>query len=138
MIFRSLILCLVVFSAVSHAQGRKPAVEDFVGIEVEESKVTPQGNESLYNLEQDIQKIESQKNEPAPYIEEAKAPESDWNLSTYILIAVGLGLPMTVWFFVMAHLRKRASAENASNIEVLEKYRKEREKKTEESIRKVS
>ena len=53
-------------------------------------------------------------------------------------ISFALGLPMLVWFMVMSHLKKKASLESASNIEVLEKYRKEREKKNEESIRKVS
>jgi hypothetical protein len=139
MIFRSLALCfLILFSAVSFAQGRKPAVEDFVGIEVEESKVAPQGIESLYNLEQDIERIEAQKNNPQKRPEVTKEASFEWSVSTVFTLSMALGLPLIVWFLVMSHLRKKASIESASNIEILEKYRKEREKKSEESVRKVS
>jgi hypothetical protein len=39
---------------------------------------------------------------------------------------------------VMSHLRKKAHRENANNIEILENYRKNREKKNEESLKKAS
>lgn len=137
MFFRPLVLCLVLFSTVSFAQGRKPAVEDFVGIEVEEARVTPQGTESLFNLQQDIKLIEAQKTKtPAPEVTQ----EAPYSLAPSVVfsISLALGLPMIVWFMIMAHLKKKASLESASNIEVLEKYRKEREKKVQESARKVS
>lgn len=138
MIFRSLAVCLVLISAASFAQGRKPAVEDFVGIEVEEADVTPQGTESLYNLQQDISKIEAQKNAPPKPAQVVKAPEETVSSKFIAGIIFAIGLPMTVLFLIMAHMKKKASMEVASNIEVLEKYRKEREKKSEENIRKVS
>jgi hypothetical protein len=106
------------------AQGRRPAVEDFVGIEVEESRVAPQGSESLYNLEQDINRIEAGKKEglaPAPKI--APGAESRLSLKAILLaLALGLGLPLSVWFLIMANVKKKASLESASNIELLEKY----------------
>lgn len=138
MLFRSFTLSLLMISAVSYAQGRKPAVEDFVGIEVEESEVTPQGSEALFNLQQDIKKIEEQK--PTPKQTESLTQPAPTEISPSVLfgIALAFSLPLSVWFLVMAHLKKKASVESASNIEVLEKYRKEREKKSEEKIRKVS
>jgi hypothetical protein len=125
-------------SAVSYAQGRKPAVEDFVGIEVEESDVAPQGSEALYNLQQDISKIEDKHKEPAKAPELTKPSEPTVTPTFIFGIALALGLPLTVWFLMMAHLKKKATAESASNIEVLEKYRRDREKKSDENIRKVS
>lgn len=137
MLFRSLTLCLALYTSVSFAQGRKPAVEDFVGIEVEETKVTPTGTESLFNLQQDINRIEAEKNRPA---KQAVVKEASAEFSPSVLFGISLALflPMITWFLVMAHLKKKASLENASNIEVLEKYRKEREKKVQEETRKVS
>ncbi len=45
MYFRTLAFTLLVLSQVCYAQGRRPAVEDFVGIEVEHPENTPQGTE---------------------------------------------------------------------------------------------
>lgn len=138
MIFRSLALMLVLFSVSSFAQGRRPAVEDFVGIEVEETKVTPQGTESLYNLQQDIQKIENQKTQPLQKAELTQEAPVTLSPSVVFGVSLALGLPMIIWFLVMAHLKKKASLESASNIEVLERYRREREKKAQKETRKVS
>jgi hypothetical protein len=139
MTFRTLGLSILVLSGAALAQGRKPAVEDFVGIDVEESRVAPQGTDSLYNLEQDINRIEAGKSAaPAP-AQAAEAPVGGWSLGALALaFALGLGLPLSVWLIIMTNLKKKASLESASNIELLEKYRREREKKSEEQVRKVS
>lgn len=137
--FRTLGFVLLIITTTSFAQGRKPAVEDFVGIEVDQPQVLPQGTESLYNLEQDLSKLEAKKKRPtqkAPATE--IVPEQPLNISTVFGISIIFGLPLVVWFLVMSHFKKKASLESASNIEVLEKYRKERERKSEEKIRKVS
>ena len=139
MTFRTLGIMILLIPSAAMAQGRRPAVEDFVGIEVEESRVAPQGSESLYNLEQDINRIEAGKKEglaPAPKI--APGAESRLSLKAILLaLALGLGLPLSVWFLIMANVKKKASLESASNIELLEKYRREREKKSDDQIRKV-
>jgi hypothetical protein len=135
--FRTLGLIVLFVSTASFAQGRKPAVEDFVGIEVDQAEVTPHGSEVLFNLEQDIKEIEAQKNRPAlkqPQITESKG----FGTTTLIGIGLILGLPMFLWLLMMNHLKKKATLESASNIEVLEKYRREREKKVDETIKKAS
>lgn len=138
MAFRALTLSfLCLFSTLAFGVGRSPAVEDFVGIEYEEKRVAPQGTESLFNLEQDINRIEAQKRKPKPAV--VKAPETQsWSMSAIFGISIALGLPLMIWFMMMSHLKKKASVESASNIEVLEKYRKEREQKAQDKIRKVS
>lgn len=139
MVFRALTLILLLsLSSFAFAQGRSPAVEDFVGIEYEEKQVAPQGTESLFNLEQDINKIKAGKKKPKKTTA-VKSPEPQgWGMTAIFGISLALGLPLLIWFMVMSHLKKKASLESASNIEVLEKYRKEREKKVQENIRKVS
>ena len=137
MAFRTLGFLIVLLSTVAYGQGRSPAVEDFVGIEVDQPQVLPQGTESLYNLEQDMNKLEASKS-PAPNL---IAPEesASFNPTSIIFgVSIFLGLPLIVWFLIMAQLRKMAAIESASNIEMLEKYRKEREKKNETSIKKAS
>ncbi len=138
MTFRSLALFLVVYSGISFAEGRKPAVEDFVGIEIEESKVAPQGTESLYNLEQDLDQIQSRRNKPTQIKTKISEADKDWSVTTIFGISLILGLPLITWYLVMSHFKKKASIDSASNIAVLEKYRKEREKKSEDSIKKAS
>lgn len=139
MVFRILGLSILMMSAVSYAQGRKPAVEDFVGIEVQEPDIIPQGTEALYNFEQDLTDLAIQKSRPpkkriAPTISENKS----WSHTTIFAFSMLAGLPLMIWLMVMSHLKKKASIESASNIEVLEKYRKERERKMEEKTRKAS
>lgn len=140
MLFRFIGLFLILITATtSFAQGRKPAVEDFVGIEIDQPELTPQGSEALYNLEQDIKKIETTKGRPAlKTTSPSNSVSSIWNLSLLVGISLLLGLPLMLWLLMMGHLKNKASIESASNIEVLEKYRKERENKSEKNIRKVS
>lgn len=127
----SLLACSLAF-----AQGRKPAVEDFVGIEVDQEQLAPQGTESLFNLEQDIQKFETKK--PEAKVSEASRTPMEWSFKAIAGIVMALSLPLFIWFVAMNRLKKKASVESASNIEVLEKYRKEREKKLAENIKKAS
>ena len=143
MYFRTLAFTFLVLSQVCYAQGRKPAVEDFVGIEVEHPENTPQGTESLFNFEKDISKfedpkIESKKTSRPKAV--TKIQEPPMSLTAIIGIAFFLGLPAIIWFTMMNHLRQKAHIQSASNIQVLENYRREKEeaKKTQEAYKKVS
>ena len=127
----------LIFSQDAKLQDRRPAVEDFVGVELEESKVTPYGDETLFNLEQDVGKIKylNKRNNSS----NAATPRKKLiDPLTFLGISITLSLPFMVWFMVMSHLRKKAHVQNANNIEILEKYRKTREKKSEETLKKVS
>lgn len=142
MYFRALILTLVVFSQAGFAQGRKPAVEDFVGIEVEEPAGAPQGTESLFNFEKDMDKFQETKGQPLKSTKTDTSIQSETpnTLTTVFAVAFILGLPALIWFLMMNHLRAKAKVEGASNIEVLEKYRRQREeaKKAQDEFKKVS
>lgn len=118
-----LTLSFLSFSALGN--GRAPAVEDFVGIEVDHVESTPQGTESLYNLESDLKKVGDSGSQTAPVV--ASQKEFMWDGLTVTAVGFLAILPMFACLFFMRRLRKKASVESASNIEVLEKYRKERE-----------
>lgn len=138
--FRLLAITLILFSTFTFATSRSPAVEDFVGIDMEHGENAVQGHETLVNLEQDIGKIEIVRNEqPLAKLPPVKTEtETPWGPTAWMGIFLVLGLPVISWMLVMNHLREKASKESASNIEVLEKYRKERASKQEENIRKAS
>ena len=137
-----IILSLLLSSQVWGAVGRKPAVEDFVGIEMDHPESTPQGTDSLVNLEKEIQTISAEaytvKN-PKKSIQ-TESTTITWSVTNTMAIILILGLPLFSWLFVMNRLRKRAGAESASNVEVLEKYRREREqsRKKEDISKKAS
>ena len=142
MYFRALVLTLLVFSQAGFAQGRKPAVEDFVGIEVDEKEMAPQGTEGLFNFEKDMDKFEETKGQPlnSTKTDTSINTENPNSVTTVFAVAFILGLPAFIWFLMMNHLRAKAKVEGASNIEVLENYRRQREeaKKAQDEIRKVS
>lgn len=143
MSFRTLGFILLVASQLCFAQGRGPAVEDFVGIEVEHPEATPQGTESLFNFEKDMTKFEQNKGKQLDASKESPALSKEQGPGTFtttIAIAFLIALPLMIWFLMMNHLRSKAAVESASNIEVLEKYRRQREeaKKAQEDIKKAS
>lgn len=143
MFFRTLGFMLLVVTQVAFAQGRGPAVEDFVGIEIDHPAGTPQGTEGLFNFEKDMDKFEKTKGQAfnsAKTDTSAPAQEGPSPVTTAVTVAFILGLPAFIWFMMMNHLRQKAQIESASNIEVLEKYRIARQeaKKAQEEYKKVS
>jgi hypothetical protein len=129
-------LGFLVLTTLAYAQGRKPAVEDFVGIEVDESGLAPQGTEGLFNFEKEITTYAGA-DQPSTKGHWVSSPKS--SASSYMGFAFLLGLPALSLFLVMNRFRQKAKLENASNIEVLEKYRREREeKKSKEEYKKAS
>jgi hypothetical protein len=113
------------------APGRSPAVEDFVGIELDQTSPTPVGNQALYNLEQDVGKIAIVKTEvTVPKQSSDKILSLDntyWNISNILGFIIILSLPLISWAMVLNHLRNKASEKSAPNIQVLANYKKERE-----------
>jgi hypothetical protein len=142
MLFRTLIIAGILISSVAWGVNRKPAVEDFVGIEIEHPETTPQGTDSLENLGKDIQTIHAEaytvKKAPKTFKSESSVPQ--WSVLNTMALILIIGLPLFSWLMVMNRMRKRASVESASNVEVLERYRREREqaRKKEEAERKAS
>jgi hypothetical protein len=140
--FQALAFVLTLLLTALPVMARGPAVEDFVGIEVDHPEQTPQGTEGLFNFEKEIHQYEAkQKTVPQGARKVASSsPEQSPSPMTIFTIALVCALPVMIWGMMMHNLRQRAKAESASNIEVLEKYRREKEeaRKTQEDYRKVS
>jgi hypothetical protein len=139
MMFRCLALLILTFSLSSFAVGRKPAVEDFVGIEIDHPETTPQGTEGLFNFEKDMSKFSEEKPEKSQASLRQNVPQAiNWSLSKIFAIVLAVGFPAMIWFVAINNLRKKANVQNAGNIEVLEKYRKERELAKKAELKKVA
>ena len=139
MMFRYLALLILTFSLSAFAVGRKPAVEDFVGIEVDHPVAAPQGTEGLFNFEKDIKQFKEAKPiKKRAAFKPDSAPAISWSISKVLAIILAVGFPAMVWFVAINNLRKKASMQNVGNIEVLEKYRKERELAKKAEVKKVA
>lgn len=126
-----LLTLLLSFQALGN--GRGPAVEDFVGIEVEH-EVGAFNEHSLVNLEKDIKDIQKAN---SPKIQ-AVAPTKNYDYGTIFGIGFILTLPLLSWIFVIQHLKQKAKLDSASNVEVLANYRKAREQKINKEEKKAS
>lgn len=132
--------CLLLLTS-SFALARGPAVEDFIGIdELEQTSPNLHGAQLLYNLEQDVSLIAQV--EDAPEQTSSRSQARPWTTSAIFSLITLLGLPLLAWSFAMNHFRKKAQAESAANIEILENYRKQKmgseETEQSEEERKVS
>lgn len=137
--FCLLTIGLLLLSNFAFSQGRKPAVEDFVGIEVEQPE-SPPGSETLYNLEQDMNKVQlSHDAPPKMQLNKLNPPqESNFGIASFFVVLLVMGLPLVSWLFVMNRLRHKATEESQSNIKVLESYRKNREQLKKSEDKKAS
>jgi hypothetical protein len=143
MYFRALTISFIFISQLCYSQGRKPAVEDFVGIEIEHPEESPQGTETLFNFEQDMSKFETptkQKTSTGSAQKPMAIQDETVTKTTALAITFFLSLPALIWFIMMKNLKHKAQVASASNIEVLENYRREKEKakKAEEELKKAS
>lgn len=148
----STLLILFTFLTTSAAFSRGPAVEDFVGIEVEEpAHTTPQGTEILFNFEKEMRdhKVQGEtvqgndltvRTPSESSVITSASPTSSYSMGSSTLMGVIfiLALPFISWLMVMSHLRRKAGAASADNIAVLDQYRKNREQSKTEEIKKAS
>lgn len=142
-----LLILFIFFSATVFARG--PAVEDFVGIEVEGPEKDPQGTEALFNFEKDMRDFKETPIETQAVVNttpekmlitNAITPSESYpmNSSTLMGIVFILSLPMVSWAMVMTHMRRKAGAASANNIAILDQYRKNRKQTKSDDIKKAS
>ncbi len=147
----STLLILFTFFSVSAAYSRGPAVEDFVGIEVEEKhpNAIPQGTEVLFNFEAEMRDHSQNgnsdhsvtvRNTTETSVVTASTPDASYSMgsSAFLGILFILTLPIISWLMVMSHLRRKAGAASADNIAVLDQYRKNREQSKSDEVKKAS
>ncbi|MGE3609830.1 MAG: hypothetical protein AB7I27_09625 [Bacteriovoracaceae bacterium] len=123
MAMRYLFVGILLIISFAHANDRSPAVEDFVGIELEHEAI-PHNNDTLVNLEKDIKHIQATRNDGQL---KSNSESLGLNLGTSLGLLFILTLPLLSWVFVVRHLKQKAKIENLSNVKVLENYKKVRE-----------
>lgn len=132
--FVKVFLLLNLFLGVSslQAQGRAPAVEDFVGVETQDYTPAPEGTEFFFNFDQ--HQVTQAQAEIAPF-EGSHKQQVPFELPIIITLAV-IALPFIMWFGIqhsMKHIPE-AKTENhmadsdLNNVEFLEVYQKEKQK----------
>ncbi len=140
---RTFSIYLLIVAQIGFTYARGPAVEDFVGIEIDHPEGTPQGTEGLFNFEKDIKEFKEtdQKANNSRTSKPALNPSTEQaGFSPWAALALLLGMPALVYLMMMNHLKKKAYTESATNIGVLEKFRRQKEeaKKNQEDIKKAS
>jgi hypothetical protein len=105
--FINLILFSFIFSL--HAQARKPAVEEFVGVIPENYQVTPKGTEVLFNFKKELK--EKSQNNPDNHIFQSSTSLS--SAGTYGLLMF-ITLPFLMWYGLTRTTHKDRAVSEAS------------------------
>lgn len=124
-----LLSIIFIFSLTASAFARKPAVEDFVGVEPEGYQKTPQGTEVLFDFGSKLEPVK---------MENTTNPNSSSKVdidafSTFILFAFAT-LPFLMWYGINQSIKESKAVNNAqvppkavakdnSNVESLDDYR---------------
>lgn len=118
--FTPVLFALLLGTAVlTPAWARKPAVEDFVGVDVDQPEVVPSGMETLVNFDHEVSNFkpvptkvvvrpQAQAGHPAP------ATSTSHSSTFWFGVAFVLCLPMITWGAMARHLRKREAGLSAS------------------------
>lgn len=138
-------LLMISITALS-AVGRKPAVEDFVGVEYDTQNVVPTGTETLFNFSKEVKDYQTQPTQPivryAQKQSETNAPVSSEGLPIWFGITFVLSLPVITWAVMSLHLKKReaalAAAALPSNVTDLAARRAEKQAEANDDIKKAS
>ena len=131
---RYLITLMIFLIQIPLGFARKPAVEDFMGVEVEAPKSPDEKEGTMFNFE---------RNQANPY----GPPEqilnqttqynnkTNWTNVLFGLIFV-IGMPVSLWLVMISRLKKKMPISESDNLESLEKFKEKKQKK--DSIRKAS
>lgn len=118
----SLILLLFLISLSASAYGRKPAVEDFVGVEPQDYNRTPQGTEVRFNFGNRI-KAES-------------VPTDNTNLTSTLVLVSFILLPFLMWFGITRNaLKNNEESGQLAEVKNIQDYQ---QKSDEDEIKKAS
>lgn len=111
------LFCLLTLVSLS-TYARKPAVEDFIGVEPESYKITPPGTEVLYNFEQNVQALG---------LNTTETSQSPW--FAFTIMGAFILLPAFLWFGMTRNQPTPKIAahqtfdQDKDNVHVLKDYR---------------
>ncbi len=136
-------LCLAALLTYTGAHARGPAVEDFVGIDIEEQDSTPAGTHALFNFEQELTDVKPNQAPTQAVISKtelkASTPVSEtgpW--AQWFGIIVILSLPVVTWSLTMKHLNKHTEEALPDNVTVLPIKSKDKVVGSDDKIKKAS
>jgi len=115
------------------AWGRKPAVEDFVGMELPEQKVVPSGTEPLFNLENDLKNHSTTPPKTAATTIKNNSPLSP---GVFLIGLSFLMLPVGIYVLLITKLKRQSKQEALASVESLSDFRRKNE--TSDKIKKAS
>ncbi len=134
---------LLITLSFSTAIARGPAVEDFVGIEIEQPDLTPTGTHALFNFEQELTEVKAEQAPTQAVISKtdlkAASPTSEsspW--AQWFGIVVILALPVVTWSLTMRHLNKRTEEVLPDNVAIFPVKPKEKVAASNDDIKKAS
>jgi hypothetical protein len=130
---KKMIFCLLIlnFAFAINSYARKPAVEDFVGVESQDYKETPKGTEVIFNFGQHIQKFKQE----SP-INNKSQKSTDKLSGAFGILAIFsfIALPFLVWFGITTtkqtkrHLPSKPVSKSSENVANLSDYRSTNDK----------
>lgn len=122
---------------------RGPAVEDFVGVDIEQPDLTPAGTHALFNFEQELTEVKADQAPTQAVITKtelkaasAASETSPW--SQWLGIVVILALPVVTWSLTMRHLNKRTEEVLPDNVAIFPVKAKEKAPAANDDIKKAS
>lgn len=112
----SLFLITLLTMSAALANGRAPAVEDFVGVEPEGYQRTPQGTEVLFEFGNTVKSVNTQST-------------TSWtNVTPFAVLVSFLLLPFVMWAAITRSANNVArSMQKDTNVTVLSDFKKEKE-----------
>ncbi len=119
-----LIICMSLLLISSASMARKPAVEDFVGIEYEEVvPATGPGTEALFNFETDM--ITHQSVDGVPQKNEIQA--YSWNQELKVLAVIVMLLSMPAFSFYWTKRKQKKTIQNVTHVDFQKKADKKKD-----------
>lgn len=127
----------------STASSRGPAVEDFVGVEIEQPDLTPAGTHALFNFEQELTEAKTEPSTAQAMITKtplrAAAPASETSpWAQWFGIIVILALPVVTWSLTMRHLNQRTEEVLPDNVAIFPVRSKDKMASESDDIKKAS
>jgi hypothetical protein len=105
------LVLLVCLSSLSFSWARKPAVEDFVGIENQDPEVIPQGTEALFNFDQQLDGHQNNKAviKKVEYVKTKALEGHEYPIAGILGLLTLLALPVTSWYSAKKKYQKLAA-----------------------------
>jgi hypothetical protein len=130
-----LILILGLLSLTLTAYARKPAVDPIVGVETENYRQVPKGQETAFDFNDRTPAQAAEKKQ----VREMVPPSANSNAFAYFALLGFLALPFAVWYVLEKQSKKGPyTGSQSTNVSFLSDYKKEQEESDDDQVNKAS